>query len=526
MRPIYTCYIIITPEEDIWGGVTSLKPHKRWNYGNGFLSTPLLGDSIRKWGWEKMKPIVIGQYKTKLEASQVMEGVRRAAEGHWKGRKWDVLPLPLSFTPETLFGFKPYRSVVKEEHSKQHTMEQIKKITPLAIRKTAGVKLSLTLDTRYIRQTGLYPVVVKLYHKGRYAYLQTGFSSTPSTFPSFLPEEELQLQEIFNGVCLQINTQSRKGWVDINALGKQPSLCLSLTGIMEEKCKLLDNPSTIHTYESAAKVIKMVWKDGLRTENISSDTIQKVITYMESQSYSPTTINFYMTSIKSAINYGIYKGYLKEEQYPFMRNQWEVDKARIPQGRKRDENYFTLPQMQSAWSYFLETGDVWVGAFLFSYLHGGMNVADMMNLEYNDFFFKEGGFRYRRIKTQGKVESWVMVPVTKYTLAILDRLGWKPEKGEKVWKVFTQGVKDWYCRKANVSTYINNRLKKMCKDLDFPSQCSMTTARHSFATIATRQGLPYTMVEEAMGHKLAGVSSHYIGKWRVEEMKEWMEKLL
>lgn len=54
----------------------------------------------------------------------------------------------------------------------------------------------------------------------------------------------------------------------------------------------------------------------------------------------------------------------------------------------------------------------------------------------------------------------------------------------------------------------------------------MTYARHTFATLATKSGMPADMRERAMSHVPGGVDSHYVGSWTVGEMRPYFEKLL
>jgi integrase len=207
----------------------------------------------------------------------------------------------------------------------------------------------------------------------------------------------------------------------------------------------------------------------------------------------------------------------------------EIDKITIPQSDKRDENYLSKTDMQTLWGYFKQTKTKHLGWFLFSYLHGGMNIADMMGLRFTDFWFSEGGFVYQREKTKGKNNFKVVVPATTWTSELLDIMGITPTKGELVFKDMgglRQSDKGYAVAKNRLSNNANQTLKAVGKKAGVGKSISMTVARHSFATTATKERMPFAMIERTMGHSTGGVSSHYIGGFTVDEMRPDFEKLL
>ena len=213
---------------------------------------------------------------------------------------------------------------------------------------------------------------------------------------------------------------------------------------------------------------------------------------------------------------------------PHLDQAMEVDKVVVPKSNKRDDRYITKQEMQQLWGWFKRTKNKWVGYFMFSYLHGGINLADMVDLRFNDFWFAEGGFVFTRKKTAHKTNRKVAVPATTWTQELFDTLNIEPTKNKRVFAglEYDGTDADYQRLKSGVHTNIDRSLAKACKELEINKKVTMTTARHSFATIATKEGIPYVMVENAMGHTLGSVASHYIGSFSVEEMRPDFEKLL
>jgi integrase len=169
-----------------------------------------------------------------------------------------------------------------------------------------------------------------------------------------------------------------------------------------------------------------------------------------------------------------------------------------------------------------------LGYFFFSYLHGGVNIADIMGLGFTDFYFDEGGFSYKRRKTIRKNQFKVYVPATTHTATLFSVLGITPSRGSLVFPELgvSGGENEFYKQKENATNRANRDLKKAAAECGIDKNITMTTARHTFATLANKSGMPYDMVERAMGHANNGVSSHYIGAWSLAEMRPCFEKLL
>ena len=136
---------------------------------------------------------------------------------------------------------------------------------------------------------------------------------------------------------------------------------------------------------------------------------------------------------------------------------------------------------------------------------------------------------YQREKTKGKNNFKVVVPATTWTSELLDIMGITPTKGELVFKDMgglRQSDKGYAVAKNRLSNNANQTLKAVGKKSGVEKSISMTVARHSFATTATKERMPFAMIERAMGHSTGGVSSHYIGGFTVDEMRPDFEKLL
>lgn len=393
-------------------------------------------------------------------------------------------------------------------------------------------KVELVCDNRYQSASGTYPVCVRVYHNRKYAYIQTGYTTTAEGFADMGAAEDA-VNGIFDNVCKYVAKETSAGTFTLSGAKAVFSGKLrgaenngTLVGLIFEKAALAKTESTRQTYDKIAVWVKKSYPNGLPLSSVNGASTGKLVAQMRKDGLSETTLVIYLSALKSAINYGIYKGLLDKSQYPFKRAAYEADKVEIPMGAKRDGWWLDKSEMQALWVEFLRTKSRSLGYFLFSYLHGGMNLADMMDLRFNDTWDKEHGFGYIRTKTRAKNGFTVKVPATTWTDKLLDALNIAPANGEMVFKELAYNGADYLKTKDVVTNRVNKALKTVGKRCGLSREISMTVARHTFASVAIREKFPFVMMDCAMGHAQTGVSSHYIGAFGVAEMRPCFENLL
>ena len=395
------------------------------------------------------------------------------------------------------------------------------KQTALMTSTVNGVKLSLTFDNRYESKNG-FPVVVRVYKDREWTYVSTGFSMSASDFRKCDGDTLSILEGKYNTVkdwCMKSVTSGTFSIKGARECLKEEKNGDTLAGLIKIKMATVPSKSTVTNYRSAMNCVLKVFPDGLPVDKVTPDTINLIVAGMRSEGKSDTTLNVYLSVIKASINYAIYKGLFKQDNYPFKKNAWECDKVVIPKSAKRQDRWIDLGQMKSIWNSFIANSgkktNKWLGVFLFSYLTGGINLADIVNMKFSKEFITKGIIRFTRRKTAHKKSDSVAVPVSSHVTELLESMGIEPVEGEPIFP-FLAG--EYVATKSKASSSINRELGKY--------GLSMTYSRHSFATVATKTKMPASMVEQAMGHSLPGVASHYIAGWDVDEMRPYFENLL
>lgn len=388
--------------------------------------------------------------------------------------------------------------------------------------KIEKVRVELMLDTRYTQKDGSHAVSVRVYHDRSYLYVPTGWSMTPQEFGCMDERTEREVGKVYERVVSKIRDLVADGTFCIRTFKcpKEDRAEGTLAALMEEKGSLAKTVGTTKNYQNGAKLLRTFRPDGLPLRAVGLATVGEYDTWMKDSGYSDATRNINLSLVKATINYGTYKNLIKDSQYPFKRRANEIDRITLPKGGKRDTNWLNADELGRLHDYFTHTNDWAAGTFLFSYLCGGINLADMVCLSFDNFYFDEGAFRFVRKKIENRTGQVTVIPVCDRTREIMNGLGAvEVLGGSPVPRVAGRP-------KGTVASVLNNRLKTIAKRVGIEKNISINTARHSFATMATKTGMPWNMMESSMSHALGGVSSHYVGAWNVDEMRPFFDRLL
>lgn len=513
----------ITPDLKVYVGIMKDSRGERWRNESSYRNNGKFSDSIGDWNWDEMNHQMVESGLPKQVAINMRNELIKTAGQQSLNTRGYTDPNEKDFVLNTLIPNKTKNNMkkVKKETRKFPTI--------------SGVKSELMIDNRYRKSDGRYSVVIRVYNNGKYAYLQTGYNMTPDEFVGMDPATERALNIKRDIVLDYIRDLTNKGRFDINAirgdLEKQMSGNVvehkTLAGLLEEKAGMLTNPNTVANYKTVIRRLLDAFPDGLPLNSVSTSTIGWFMNKLKDDGLTDTTRNIYGSILKSAINYGIYKGMLGSDQYPFKRSAVEIDKIAIPKSASRDMEYLTKEQMQQIWEWFKLHKDRNIGYFLFSYLHGGINLADILTLKFGDLYVQERAFMYRRRKTITKNNFDIIVPATKWTYELFAIMGITPKRGQLVFPEmeYDGSVRGYQLLKSRFRSSVNRAVENVTRKLGM-RESSMTTARHTFCTVANKQRMPYSMIERAMGHANNGVSGHYIGGFTPDEMRPDFERLL
>lgn len=382
------------------------------------------------------------------------------------------------------------------------------------------------------------PVAVRVMMNGKPMYYRTGKSVTIPQFyvmnnasgNSSLGLIKGDIKIIYENICKHTRDLVQDGRFNFDNLRERVTNRTKETfleiwqGVISEK-----KTKTAKAYLDAYKAFVSFAGKRVDFVSLTPQFLNKWIKNMRDDSMSDSTIGMYLRAIRIPINKCIADGYITPANNP-------MKGVKIPKGRRRTYDSIDIPTINrlrtaDVADFLKQSIDLWV----FSYLNGGMNMADMVELEYNDHYFRTGGkeLKFIRKKTEDTTAEAVeiLVPVYGEIQRVIEKHGSKPIMGEKVFPFLLgydyNGSEEMRLRRVEQANQkMRKHLHKVCKQLELPIMVGPSFARHSFKTNAEHKGINNTYIEMAMGHALPGVQQNYMGSWRYEERIRYVDMLL
>jgi site-specific recombinase XerD len=139
--------------------------------------------------------------------------------------------------------------------------------------------------------------------------------------------------------------------------------------------------------------------------------------------------------------------------------------------------------------------------FLFSYYSRGMSFVDMAFLKSSNI--SDDAIYYSRSKTGQPLRIKIVEPlqqlINKYS-----------NNGEYILPILRSGSKSLYTRYRSGLKRHNHCLKLLSESLNLPVPLTSYVARHSWATIARKNGIPVSVISEGLGQSSEKITYTYL----------------
>lgn len=224
-----------------------------------------------------------------------------------------------------------------------------------------------------------------------------------------------------------------------------------------------------------------------------------------SRGVKETSISVYMRTLKAIYNRAIEDGYCKKEHYPFDKyktsklntktekralTKKQLDKiinCKKPIDKQIDYKKPETIKLKNAHNYFL-----------FSYYNRGMNLIDIAKLKWDNI--EENRLKYVRSKNGKRFN----IELLDQALEILEYYKQNnSNKTDYIFPILTERQKTMKSIKDRVNKVngeINDNLRKIGALAKIPGNITFYVARHSWASIMYRAGIPIPVISEALGH--------------------------
>jgi site-specific recombinase XerD len=289
-----------------------------------------------------------------------------------------------------------------------------------------------------------------------------------------------------------------------------------------EELSVANNHGTVHLYKYAIRsfLVFLENKD-IRIDHIHIDLMKSYEQYLIKNKKSKNTVSCYMRSLRA-----IYKRAISEKVFvpgysngnPFVDTFTGNDKT-----PKRAIDINSIARLAELELKSNPKEKLCRDMFMFSFYTQGMPFVDLVNLKKDNIVGKY--IRYKRQKTGQMItielESCMERIIERYAdknsqyiFPVLRKI----EKVDDVYPVWKR-----ICHALNL---YNKQLNKLAALAGIEERLTSYVARHSWATIASREGIPTTVISRGMGHESERTTQFYIAQVDYSDVGQANRKIL
>lgn len=280
---------------------------------------------------------------------------------------------------------------------------------------------------------------------------------------------------------------------------------------------------TLKSLANFSEEIKNTSINKLTFESITIEWLNEYERFMLSKGKSYTTIGIYTRTLRVVFNNAIHSKDIYDDIYPFGKKKYQIPRT------KKVKKALNAAQLKVLFSAKVKTiGEATAKDFwFFSYACNGMNLKDIALLKCSDI--KDDKFSYYRAKTFDKSSEKTQITIflTDFTKGVIEKYGNK-NKGSLVFNIVNELDEELtkYKKIKNFTRYINDHIKRVAKRNDLPEDISTYWARHSFATNSLRKGASMEFISEALNHSDLSVTKNYFAGFEDQAKKEFANKIM
>lgn len=259
-------------------------------------------------------------------------------------------------------------------------------------------------------------------------------------------------------------------------------------------------------YRSASlALIRFMGKESICFEEIDYTLIKKFETHMISCGMKTNGISCYMRTIRAIYNRAIKEGFAKRENYPFV--HYKVKSEKTQKRALTKEQIIQIRNIDlSSDSGKEQARDL----FMFSFYCMGISFVDIAHLKVQNVHDER--INYSRQKTSQKYTIALVEPA----LEIIEKYSDLQNPSDYVFPLLERNHTEMHKLYAARATRNRTKLKQVGKIIDLPITLTPYVARHSWATIAKRSGVPTAVISEGLGHTTERTTQIYLDSFENE----------
>lgn len=382
-----------------------------------------------------------------------------------------------------------------------------------------GVVVSVFLDTRTVNKKGTYPVKIKVYFQGKPKYYPTGICmSTKEELEEVLEsksKKNIEIQDIihkeFNRISKNVNILVERGTFSFsnlnNMLGK--NIGGTLNEMISAKIKELENEEKFGTsafYKGTLSLLKRYMKHDVPIKEVTVEWLNGLEKFIL-KTANQTTVAMNMRNIRAIMNIAKQVGVIRESDYPFGRGKYQIKEG---SGKKKALNKKQLKAI-AEYSDGNMTTEFYRDLWLFIYFCNGLNVADLISLNFSDIQNGEISFIRKKTKDRTRDVKRIYAAITPEMYSIINKWGNDPKKSVYIFPFLKPGDSAWEHekKKKNLTKLINKRMKMIGEKLNL-GKITTYVARHTYATVLRNEGVPISIISPMLGHSSVTTTEIYL----------------
>ena len=241
--------------------------------------------------------------------------------------------------------------------------------------------------------------------------------------------------------------------------------------------------------------------------------------WLHKQGLAENTIGIRFRTLRVIYNVALVEGLVKNEAYPF--KKFKVSKLHKETAKRaitKEQIKLIVSLDTSSFRFYKKLA---VDMFVFSYLMGGINFADMSMLTRDNI---DGD---RLIYVRQKTKKTIMLPLSSEARSIIYK--YKDGKRKYLFPVLDnrkRTIMQTRHRIYDVLANVNGHLETIGRSLGIELKLTTYVARHSYATVLKRSGVSTSIISESLGHSSERVTQVYLDSFENKQINDAMKNLL
>lgn len=373
---------------------------------------------------------------------------------------------------------------------------------------------------------GSHPIMLRITHRKKIKYIYLNFAVHEGDWDEStqtLTTKDKRLKRTYNSHNVKFHKTYSKALEVISQfesegklyrveqivrkiVGIQSSTFIKFTENLIEELKERGNDGNARAYQSNLNIFKeFIGEKDLTFDEIDFSLVKKFETWLFKKGNQINGVGFQLRTLRAIYNRAIKEGLARKDLYPFENFKIKTEKT-IKRALTKEE----IIQIRDINLDKYQGQNRARDFFMFSFYCMGMSFVDIAYLKVKDIH--KGRLNYSRQKTTQLYNMALLEPA----MEIIKKYSDLQEKDDFVFPILDNNHSDIHNLYLSQMRNQNRRLKEIEKKLELSIPLTSYVARHSWATIAKRSGIPTAVISEGLGHTTEKTTQIYLDSFENE----------